>query len=91
MSQRTFKVVEDRARYSNFIEELETTSYFLDDQEIRLLLKNTQYSPMDLRSSGSYAQSVSEKVVKETELELKNCMPKCVVHYRYLRTFLQAW
>ena len=54
------------------VEEWETIVCFLEDQEIMLFPKNTQYPPVDFRSSGSAAQSASENAIKVTEPELKN-------------------
>ena len=60
MSQRTSEVARARALYSDSVEDLETMCYFFANQEKRLLPRNTQYLPIDLRSSGSKPQSASE-------------------------------
>jgi hypothetical protein len=59
-SQEALTTALATARYSASALERETIACCLEDQEIRLALRNTAYPDVDLRVSGQPAQSASE-------------------------------
>ena len=70
-SQNNSAAVEANALYSASVEDLETVDYFLADQVIGQLPKKTTIPKIDLGSTGSLAQSASQKADKEEKPGVK--------------------
>ena len=66
-SQASSAAVTARDRYSASVDDQATVCCFFALQLIGFVPKKMQKTEMDLRSSGSPAQSVSEKAGKESE------------------------
>ena len=85
LNQTFSLVIEDKARYSASVDDLETVGCFLEHQERRLFPKNTQEPEVDLLVSTQLAQSASAKAMSLRELWAGKNKPCPGAYLRYCR------